>query len=200
MRGKIVVAVLCASVVALAAMSLPAGASTSGSSAALAAPGGDWCPVGVYMSTTRRCCLDPDACSSQIQALPRPHILDPRATLYTSLSGPEQSETSPADPDATGSITVTTRPDISQVCFTITMSGMDRQAVMGHIHNAPRGQSNAVPVVELFENVNAPGTISQCRFADPVTIRDMRLNPRAYYAQVHNTQYAQGAMRGQFGD
>ena len=160
--------------------------------------GGDWCPIGHYSSQNGRCCQDDGLC--YMQGLPRPYIYDPVVTLSTPLSGAEQSETTPGDPDGTGYITVTTKPSLSQVCFTITMNNINLNAIAGHIHKAPRGQSIVVPAVDLLENVNAKNTISQCRFADPATIRDLRLNPRAYYAQVHNLNYPEGAIRGQFGD
>jgi hypothetical protein len=197
----VVVAVVCVAGVALVATSLAAGDESGvGADPSSAAVAGDWCPVGTYMSTTGRCCLDPDACRSQIPALPRPHVLDPRVTRSTSLSGAEQSETTPGDPNGTGSITVNTRPDISQVCFTITMSGIGLGAIAGHIHKAPRGKTNFVPAVDLFENVPGRSTISQCRFTDPVTLRELRTIPSAYYVQVHNLEYPEGAIRGQLGD
>jgi hypothetical protein len=196
-RLAIIVSALCAAAIALPTSGQSAEPSIADANVAVA---GDWCPVGVYMSTTGRCCLDPDACRSQIQALPRPHILDPAATRSTTLSGAEQSETTPGDPNGSGSVTLTTKPNISQVCFTINMSGINLQAVAGHVHKAPRGQTNVVPAVDMFENVNASSTISQCRFADPQTIRELRTNPRAYYVQVHNLEYPEGAIRGQLGD
>ena len=198
-RLAIVISALCAIAIAIPSSGQSAEPSTTAAEADVAVAG-DWCPVGVYMSTTRRCCLDPDACRTQIQALPRPHVLDPSATRSTTLSGAEQSENTPGDPNGSGSVTLTTKPNISQVCFTITMSGINLQAVAGHVHKAPRGQTNVVPVVDMFENVNARSTISQCRFADPQTIRELRTNPSAYYVQVHNLQYPEGAIRGQLGD
>ncbi|MDQ3933990.1 MAG: CHRD domain-containing protein [Actinomycetota bacterium] len=43
-------------------------------------------------------------------------------------------------------------------------------------------------------------TISQCRFVDPVVLRELRTDPLAYYVQVHNPDYPEGAVRGQLGD
>jgi hypothetical protein len=72
--------------------------------------------------------------------------------------------------------------------------------VAAHIHLAPKGTPG--PVIQPLppspgqEN----GVIGQGSFTSPALLAAIRLNPSAYYVNVHSTVCAAGVIRGQLGD
>jgi hypothetical protein len=119
-------------------------------------------------------------------------------TFSTSMSGPEQSETTAGDPDGTGFATITVKPAQSQVCFSISHSNI-QPTQAGHVHQGAR-RANGPPVVNLYSHLGTNGSISGCTSADTVTINGIITNPRNYYVQLHNQPYPLGVIRGQLGD
>jgi hypothetical protein len=121
-------------------------------------------------------------------------------TLTTPLSGAEQSETTPGDPDGTGFATLTFYPDAYQLCYTISFANINASpAMLGHIHKAPRGQVQfAFPV--QFEHASSMSPASGCRPIDPLNLGDVLANPSNWYVQFHNAEYPEGVIRGQLGD
>jgi CHRD domain len=121
-------------------------------------------------------------------------------TLSTPMSGAEQSETSPADPDGTGHATFVLYPDAAQICYTISFSRIaNTVGWLGHIHKGARGQSQ-LPWVFEYTTPAATNPTSGCRPSDPLAIADIINNPTQYYAQLHNEEYPSGVIRGQLGD
>ena len=74
-------------------------------------------------------------------------------------------------------------------------------ANQAHIHRAPASFFGP-NVVELAAPHNPgagnPGASTYCNNAVPATtIKDIRLNPRNFYINIHNVPYDNGALRGQ---
>ena len=92
------------------------------------------------------------------------------------------------DPDGIGSATVTLNPGTGEVCYEITVSGVD-PLTAAHIHEAPTGSAGGV-VIPL------PLT-DDCTTADRDVILDILRNPSDYYVNVHNVPFPGGALRGQ---
>ena len=120
--------------------------------------------------------------------------------LSTPLSGAEQSETIPGDPDGTGFATITFYPDAAQMCYQVTFANINAfPTIVGHIHKAPRGQYQFAPVVQM-EDDNGMSPATGCRPMDPIQMGDVLANPIQYYVQFHNTEFPEGVIRGQLGD
>ena len=121
-------------------------------------------------------------------------------TLSTPLSGAEQSETIHGDPDGTGFATLTFYPDAEQFCYQVTFANINAEpAMLGHIHKAPRGQTQFAPVVQM-ETTGSLSPQSGCRRMDPINMGDVLAHPTAFYVQFHNLEFPEGVIRGQLGD
>ena len=93
------------------------------------------------------------------------------------------------DPDGTGTATVWINPGLTELCWTITVSGVE-PITAAHIHVAPATAPGPV-VVPL--NPYTGG----CTDIDRELALEIIQNPDAYYVNVHNMPYPAGALRGQ---
>src|SRR5918997_3250698 len=100
------------------------------------------------------------------------------ATLSTDLVGSEERP-GPGDPDGHGFITLTLNHGKGEICFELTLSGIDA-ATAGHIHKAPAGQPGDV-FVPLFGS-EGPG--AKCVTATKAQIKEIRKNPEMFYVNV----------------
>jgi hypothetical protein len=114
--------------------------------------------------------------------------------FFTEMDG-AQEVPGPGDPDGTGTASFTLNPGLGQVCYELTVSNIVT-ATAAHIHRAPVGVAGPV-VVPL--GAPSGGTSSGCVSADRALIMDIIQNPEGYYANVHNSVYPAGAVRGQLG-
>lgn len=95
------------------------------------------------------------------------------------------------DPDGVGTATLRINPGLGQVCWTITVSGVE-PITAAHIHIGPPTAPGPV-VVPL--NPYTGGCTDVDRALALAIIHD----PGAYYVNVHNRPYPAGALRGQLG-
>ncbi len=113
--------------------------------------------------------------------------------LTASLSGANEVSATGGDPDGTGTVRVTVNPGKNLVCWDITVDNI-AGATRGHIHEGVAGANGPI-VVEFFEgNTQLQGCASP---KAGTTAREILKNPAGYYVNIHNTQYAGGAVRGQ---
>jgi hypothetical protein len=125
-------------------------------------------------------------------------------SFSTDLSGAEEISAATGlpnagDPDATGTATVTFNRGLGEVCFDISVEGIDLPVLASHIHNAPAGSNGPIVVGFLMEPV-ASGQFSGCVSTDRELIKDITKNPTNYYVNVHTGDFTAGAVRGQLGD
>ena len=132
--------------------------------------------------------------------------LDLPHQLAASLRG--ANEVPPADPDGRGLALVRTGKE--RVCFAIGWTRIGAP-IFAHIHVGAAGVNG--PVVVLFFDVPElvatpppppaalPDTVSAVGGCvgdqDPALLRDIRRHPANYYANVHNSEFPGGAIRGQ---
>jgi hypothetical protein len=93
------------------------------------------------------------------------------------------------DPDGSGTATLRINPGMGEVCWSITVSGVD-PILAAHIHIAPVTSPGPI-VVPL-----SPYT-GGCTTVDRDLARAILIDPSGYYVNVHNATYPAGALRGQ---
>lgn len=102
----------------------------------------------------------------------------------------------PGDPSATGTAVIALDPAKSEVCWEITVVGLEPEADKAHIHRGTAGQAGAV-VVTLTPPTG--GSSNGCAAADPALMTELTNSPQGFYVNLHNTPYPNGAVRGQLG-
>lgn len=111
------------------------------------------------------------------------------------MSGAEEAP-NPGDEDGTGSATITLDAAAGEVCFELTVEGIE-SATASHIHQAAVGVAG--PVVVPLEPAPAEGSSSGCVSADPAVIEQIAADTSGFYVNVHNAEFPDGAVRGQLG-
>lgn len=116
------------------------------------------------------------------------------AKFTTTLTGAAEVP-GPGDPDGQGTASIRINPGKSELCYELSVSNI-AAATAAHVHIGSTTQAGPVSVTL---EAPADGTSSGC-----VTIaRDLadaiRKAPQAYYVNVHNSAFPNGAVRGQLG-
>jgi hypothetical protein len=112
------------------------------------------------------------------------------AHLETDMGG-KQEVPGPGDPDGRGHADV--KVFSAKVCYTLTAKRI-APATAAHIHQGPRGVAGPV-VVTLKPPTD--GSSSGCVEIGQALARNLREHPKAYYINVHNEPFPDGAIRGQ---
>lgn len=111
-------------------------------------------------------------------------------SLKATLSGSADT-----DPDGTGAATVTVDTTKNEVCYKLTVSGID-PATMAHIHKGAANTSG--PVVVPFDPPTS-GSSEGCKSVTAEVSAAIAASPGDYYVNIHNAALPKGAIRGQLG-
>jgi len=98
------------------------------------------------------------------------------------------------DEDGSGTATITIDPDTGEVCYDLTVEGI-QPVTASHIHIGAAGESGDVVVpldVDGFE-----GSSSDCVDASDADLDAIIANPAGYYVNIHTEDFPAGAIRGQ---
>lgn len=98
------------------------------------------------------------------------------------------------DPDGTGTAKLTFNPGQEQICYELAVQGI-ATANGAHIHAGAAGQSGGVKVP--LDAPSAEGKSKSCATVDRELLNQIMSNPSEYYVNVHNSEYPDGALRGQ---
>jgi hypothetical protein len=115
--------------------------------------------------------------------------------LEAKLSG--ANEMPAADPDGSGTAKLSLNVAKKKVCFTIKVRNIG-SVVAAHIHKGGKKVAAGTIVLPFF-NGPMPGTkFHGCvKNVKKSLIRAILKKPRGYYVNVHTTDFAGGAIRGQ---
>jgi len=117
-----------------------------------------------------------------------------KVTFNTTLSG--ANEVPPADPDGTGTATVTVDNATSQLCYTLAVQNIALPAAAAHIHRGAAGVKGDV-VVPFDVSPDASGNATSCVSVDAALLQEIANNPAGFYVNVHSSEFPDGAVRGQ---
>ena len=98
------------------------------------------------------------------------------------------------DEDGSGTAAITIDPDTGEVCYDLTVEGI-QPVTASHIHIGAEGESGDVVVpldVDGFE-----GSSSDCVDASDADLDAIIANPAGYYVNIHTEDFPAGAIRGQ---
>ncbi|HEY1359714.1 MAG TPA: CHRD domain-containing protein [Thermoleophilaceae bacterium] len=100
----------------------------------------------------------------------------------------------PGDSDARGKAVVRVNPKAGKVCFRLRWKNIAEPPTMAHIHKGAKGVAGPI-VVALFDGTAVhKGCVSGL---DKAVLKDIKKHPRQYYVNIHNSEFPNGAMRGQ---
>jgi hypothetical protein len=111
----------------------------------------------------------------------------------TTLSG--ANEVPPADPDGSGTASITVNVGQQRVCWDIDVHNI-AAPTRGHIHKAAAGSNGSI-VVGFFEATNPDLNGCTTTTLDRALLIDIIQHPSSYYVNVHNAEFPGGAIRGQ---
>ena len=116
--------------------------------------------------------------------------------LHTEMNG--ANAVPPADPDGSGTARLRLNQGRHRICYSIEVADITLPATAAHIHPGAPGEANP-PVVTL----GAPdltGVATGCvTGVERSLIKAIRKHPADYYVNVHNSDFPDGAIRGQLG-
>ena len=120
-------------------------------------------------------------------ALALPRAMHPE--LGATLLG--KNEVPKGSPTAHGIVNLTLNASKGTVCWTFELAGVSKP-LYAHIHKGRPGTSGPI-FIPLGKNYKAKG----CATANKAMIDQVESNPNAFYVNVHNAKYPNGAVRGQ---
>ena len=101
----------------------------------------------------------------------------------------------PGDGDGSGTAEFRINSGQNRVCYKLTVANIDA-ATAAHIHRAPPTEAGP-PVVTL--TAPAQGSSNGCADVTRELAQELIRNPGAFYVNVHNKTFPNGAVRGQLG-
>jgi hypothetical protein len=115
--------------------------------------------------------------------------------LFRSTMAGANEKPNAADPNGTGAGQFFVDAAKGRLCYALSVKNITLPSLAAHIH---KGDANtAGPVVIPFTAPGANGQSAACVTADAALLADLVANPANYYSNVHTSQFAGGAVRGQ---
>ena len=134
--------------------------------------------------------------------VPAPRSGCPKSVLTATSGGTALSvamtgevESPAGDPVGTGTATIRLRAGEGRICFELKADNITLPAAGAHIHSGAAG--TAGPIVVSLTAPGTTGTSSGCVAAARTIVAQILANPAAFYVNVHTTDFAAGAIRGQ---
>jgi hypothetical protein len=112
-------------------------------------------------------------------------------TVQAHLTG--AAEVGGGDPHGSGDVLITLSPGGDRLCFSITVAGIT--AATGA--NLCKGAAGANGPIVATLTAPSNGSTIDCVGIDGKLLKDIQQHPEQYYVNVINTDYPDGAVRGQ---
>jgi hypothetical protein len=119
-----------------------------------------------------------------------------RTGAEANLSGAAEVPSGSGDiEDGTGYIQVGLYPVKNKICYRLTVENITLPVTAAHLHEAPAGSKGWVRL--RLTTPGADGSAREWRGLSSGFIRKIKRDPENYYVNVHNSEYQDGAVRGQ---
>ena len=115
--------------------------------------------------------------------------------IATTLTGAAEVP-GPGDTDGAGLFEARVNPGQGRICYTLTVSNIE-DATAAHIHSG--GTTEAGPPVLTLDTPGEDDDSEECQDIDRTLATNLIRDPDAYYVNVHNGDFPDGAIRGQLG-
>jgi hypothetical protein len=105
----------------------------------------------------------------------------------------------PGDRNGKGDFTAKLKPAKKKVCFTLEVSKLDPM-VAAHIHKGASDVAGPIKITLFEDSAGVPGTGNYEGCVKKVKkklLKKIAAAPEKYYANVHTTEFPDGAIRGQ---
>jgi hypothetical protein len=119
------------------------------------------------------------------------------ADQFTVPFSGDQVVPGPGDPDGAGGVFVTLGSKTGTFCFFADTANISTPLTVVHLQRGFRGQAGQV-IRNLYGPSNDPD-VSGCLNLGRDLIRDMMRNRNNYSIDIHNQEFADGAIRAQLG-
>lgn len=113
--------------------------------------------------------------------------------VYTAELTGAAEKPDPGDPDGSGKATITIKTSTNEICFELSVAGID-EANAAHIHKGEPDVAGPI-VVEL--TAPAGGSSQGCSAVRAEVANEIAVTPLSFYVNVHNAKFPKGAVRGQ---
>jgi CHRD domain-containing protein len=128
-----------------------------------------------------------------VVALPASGTAPPGSAFYAKLDG-EHSVPS-ADPDGYGMFSGGFSG--TKLCYGLQVFKIGTSPLTAHIHKAAVGANGPIKVGLTVPSSGIAGASAQCMTLTTTLANAIKANPGAYYVNVHNSAFPNGAIRGQ---
>lgn len=98
------------------------------------------------------------------------------------------------DTDGSGTAVITLVPERAEVCYTLTITGIDAPTG-AHLHRGAAGESGDEVLALTAPPQN--GTITSCAAGDSILLEELASAPDQFYVDIHTGAFSAGALRGQ---
>lgn len=112
--------------------------------------------------------------------------------MTASLTG-AQEVPGPGDTDGSGRAEITVVDATDNICYDVDVRNI-APATVAHIHRGAPGEAGP-PVVTL--EAPTDGDAKGCISAPGALADEIEANPAAFYVNIHNAEFPEGAVRGQ---
>ena len=136
------------------------------------------------------------ACVGAAALLAAPAVSKPKTVTMTAKLKGANEVPGPGDPDGKGKAVIRLTKSKGKVCFNLTVNRI-AGASAAHIHAGAKGVAGDV-VVPLFGTATSKKEIKGC--VTDVAAEDIaaiQASAKDFYVNVHNAEFANGAIRGQ---
>jgi CHRD domain len=134
------------------------------------------------------------AAGGLIAAVAIPALAAPGDVELKAKMNGKQETPNEGDPNGKGAAELTLKTAKSKVCYAIEFEDIE-DPTAGHIHKGLKGDDGPIKV-ELFEGEQS-SPIEDCVKAEEKQIKKIGKNSERYYVNLHNSEYPDGAIRGQ---